>query len=300
MKLFLAAMKEQRLRLRGSRVVMCLAATVLFTGIPVFASGGGAQEEVTRDFSKTLTLGAGQSVSIEHKFGEVKVHAESGREVKISATIRAQASSHDEADSFAQKIQIDVQQTSAGVSIRTIYPSEENKWFHLSKHSSWSVSYDISIPSDAPLNIRNSFGGVDVSGVHAAVQVEDGYGSLVVRDAGATRLTNSFGSIDLENASGDAIVNNKNSSVQVSAVKGSLDVQDRFGSITVRDIQGAATITGGNGAVSVTDAGSANITTSFGSVNAQDIRGDLSIHDNNGNVDFSTVGGSADVFDSFG
>ena len=117
-------------------------------------------------------------MSVEHKFGQVKVHGESGRDVKISATIRAQASSREEAESFAKKIQIEVQQTGAGVSIRTIYPPEENKWFHISKHSSWSVSYDIAMPSDAPLNIRNSYGGVDVSGVHGAVQVENGFGSL--------------------------------------------------------------------------------------------------------------------------
>src|SRR5580658_1280449 len=97
------------------------------------------QDEVTRNFDKTLTLGAGQSVRVEHKFGEVKVHGESGSEVKISAVIRAQASSHEEAESFAQKIQIEVQQTASGVSIRTIYPPEENRWFHISRHSSWSV-----------------------------------------------------------------------------------------------------------------------------------------------------------------
>jgi len=60
-----------------------------------------AQEQVTRDFQQTVTLGAGQSVRVEHKFGSVRLHGESGREVKISATIRAQASSHEEAESFA-------------------------------------------------------------------------------------------------------------------------------------------------------------------------------------------------------
>jgi hypothetical protein len=60
-----------------------------------------------------------------------------------------------------------VQQTGEGISIRTIYP-EEKSWFHTSKHSSWSVSYDIGMPADAPLNARNSFGGVDVQRVHGA------------------------------------------------------------------------------------------------------------------------------------
>src|SRR5712691_1710157 len=117
-----------------------------------------AQDQAARDFQQTLTLGAGQSVRIEHKFGSVTVHGQSGREVKISATIRAQASSHEEAESFVQKIKIEVQQTGEGVRIKTIYPEEEKKWFHSGRHSSWSVSYDIAMPSDAPITVRNSFG----------------------------------------------------------------------------------------------------------------------------------------------
>src|SRR5882724_6384253 len=112
---------------------------LLVAGKAVLAESS-AQEQVSRDFQKTVTLGAGQSVRVEHKFGEVKLHGESGREVKISASIRAQASSREEAQSFAQKIQIDVQQTSEGVRIKTVYPDEEKRWFHVSKSSSWSVS----------------------------------------------------------------------------------------------------------------------------------------------------------------
>ena len=123
---------------RSRRGRLCpLAGLVLAAAMPAFASNRG-QDEVTRNFEKTLTLGSGQSVRIEHKFVEVKVHGESGRDVKISATIRAQASSHEEAESFAQKIQIDVQQSGEGVSIRTIYPEEKN-WFHTSRRSSWSA-----------------------------------------------------------------------------------------------------------------------------------------------------------------
>src|SRR5208282_2331801 len=298
MKLFCS--NKNRERLRGARLAGGMAAVLLVSAFPALASENWPQDEVTRNFDKTLTLGAGQSVRVEHKFGEIKVHGESGREVKISAVIRAQASSHDEAESFAQKIQIEVQQTAEGVSIRTIYPPEENKWFHISKNSSWSVRYDIALPTDAALNIRNSFGSVSVARVHGAVDVENGYGSLTVQDSGPVRLNNSFGSIELTGAAGNTAVNNKNSSVQVSDVKGTLDVQDRFGSITVRNIQGGATITGGNGAITLDGAASASVTTSFGSVDTKNIRGDLSVHDNNGNVDIVTIAGSLEVSDSFG
>src|SRR5258707_2457011 len=289
----------RRESLRRAMGAGLLSAILLFTAKPVH-SATAAQDQVSRDFQQTVTLGAGQSVHIEHKFGSVRVHGEPGRDVKISATIRAQASSHEEAESFAQKIKIEVQQTGEGVRIKTIYPEEEKKWFHSSKNSSWSVSYDIGMPSDAPITVRNSFGSVDLAGIHGAADVENGYGTLTARDAGAGRWNNAFGSIELTGAAGNVSVSGNNGSVQVSDVKGTLEVRNRFGSITTRSIQGAVTITGGNSAVALTDAASANITTSFGSVDARNIRGDLSVRDNNGNVEISGIGGAADITNSFG
>src|SRR6266478_9292262 len=221
----------RRALLRLALVGGLLSAMLLFAAKPMRAATP-AQDQVSRDFQQSLTLGAGQSVRIEHKFGSVTVHGESGREVKISATIRAQASSHEEAESFAQKIKIEVQQTGEGVRIKTIYPDEEKSWFHTSKHSSWSVSYDIGMPAEAPVTVRNSFGSVDVAGVHGATDIENGYGTLTVRDAGTGRWTNAFGSIELNGAVGNVFVSDNNGSVQVADVKGTLEVRNRFGNVT--------------------------------------------------------------------
>ena len=289
--------KAGRLRL-GSRGVLLCAATLLVMSATARAASPG-QQQVTRDFQKTLSLPPGQSFRIENKFGEVRIHGESSREVKISATIRTQADSREQAQSFADKVQIEVQQTAQGVEVRTHYPEENRNWFGR-KNASYSVDYDIAMPSDAPLLVKNSFGGVNASGVRSKSEFDNSHGSLNVRDTGSARLTNSFGSIELSGASGDVSVTDNNGSVQVLQVKGALEVRNRFGSITVRDIAGPATLTGGNGTVTVTEVGSANITTSFGSVEARNIHGDLMVHNNNGNIDVSNVGGAADITDSFG
>src|SRR6202047_3041465 len=280
------------------RTLLYTATLLAVSALPMAAANPG-QEQVTRDFQKTLSLGAGQSFRIENKFGEVRIHGESGRELKISATIHVQADSREQAQSYADKVQIDVQQTAQGVQVRTNYPEPNRNWFGR-KNASYSVDYEIAMPADAPLFVRNSFGSVNANGVRSKSEFDNSHGSLNVRDIGAARLSNSFGSIELSGAAGDTSITDNNGSVQVSQVKGSLELRNRFGSITVREIQGAANITGGNGAVNLTDAASANITTSFGSVEARNIRGDLIVHDNNGNVDVSSIGGAAAIADSFG
>jgi hypothetical protein len=278
--------------------LICLASLLVIITPSARAANPG-QEQVTRDFQKTLSLSVGQSFRIENKFGEIRIHGESGRELKISATIRAQADSREQAQNFADKVQIDVQQTAQGVEVRTHYPEDNRNWFGR-KNASYSVDYEIAMPADAPLAVKNSFGSVNATGVRGRSEFDNNHGSLNVRDTGAARLSNSFGSIELNGAAGEASITDNNGSVQVSQVKGALELRNRFGSIAVREIGGAAMVTGGNGAVNVTDAGSANITTSFGSVEARNIRGDLVVHDNNGNVDVSSIGGAADITDSFG
>jgi hypothetical protein len=120
-------------RSRSQRHLHCVALLFVVCGLllssaakadPATAVPSPAQEQVSRDFQKTLSLSAGQSFSIENKFGEVRVHGESGRDVSIRATIRVQAGSRDEADAYAQKVQIDVQQTGGGIVVRTVYPDE--------------------------------------------------------------------------------------------------------------------------------------------------------------------------------
>src|SRR5260370_17432132 len=100
----------RRALLRLALVGGLLSAMLLFAAKPVRAATP-AQDQVSRDFQQSLTLGARQSVRIEHKFGSVTVHGESGREAKISATIRAQPTSHEEAESFVHNINIEITPT---------------------------------------------------------------------------------------------------------------------------------------------------------------------------------------------
>ena len=98
------------------------------TALPLVGESLG-QSTATKEFQKTLTLGASQTVSLTNKYGDVHFHGDNGRDVKISANIRVQAHSQAEADRYADQVRIDVTQDSNGIRIQTIYPSDESKFF---------------------------------------------------------------------------------------------------------------------------------------------------------------------------
>jgi hypothetical protein len=290
---------RQRIRTRFSVLVL----TGLMAAGAAFAFSE-PQETATREFEKTLTLSAGQTFSLDHKFGDVHLHAENGREVRISATMRAQGDSQEEAKRYVEQIRIDVSQDGQGIKVRTIYPDDSSPSFVLRirsrKGPSYSVDYDIAVPVDAKLWVKNGFGNVELRGIHGWSDIENSHGQLTMRDGGAGKLTNSFGSVEAEGGEGNLTVTNNNGSVSVSTVKGAGEVQDRFASITVKNVEGAVTITGSNGSVELTDAGATTINDSFGSVNVRNIHGNLTVNDNNGAVDVNTVSGSAHLNGSFG
>jgi hypothetical protein len=268
--------------------------------LPVLGNGVG-QSSATRQFQKTLTLGTSQTVSLTHKYGDVRIHGENGHDVKISATIRVQAHSQSEADRYAEQVRIDVSQDSQGIKMQTAYPSDDSKFFVVRVGGpSFSVDYDITVPMDAKLWMKNSFGNAEVRGVQGWADLENTHGQLKFQDGGSTKLTDSFGEVQANGADGNVAVINNNGAVTVSSVKGTLDVKDRFASISASNVTGAVTISGGNGPVEVTDVGASKINNSFGAVTARNIHGDLVVNNNNGAIDTDTVSGGAQLNGSFG
>jgi DUF4097 and DUF4098 domain-containing protein YvlB len=273
---------------------------IFFLAAGLLASGvQAAQDTATRNFEKTLTMGANQTLSLESKFGEVHIHGENGRETRITATIRAQASSQSEANKDAEEIKIEVSQDSTGIRVKTVYP-EDHVVLRIHKGSSYTVDYDITVPVDAKLWVRTGFGNTDLRGVQGWADVENSHGQLSSHDSGSTKLLNSFGGVEASGATGNVWIVNNNGPVKASAIKGALDVKDRFASITVSNVQGQVAISGGNGAVELTDAENSTISNSFGSVSARNIHGDLTVNNNNGQIDVDTVQGAATLTGSFG
>lgn len=274
-------------------------AVAMLAGAMLAMPAWTAQDTATRNFEKTLTLGANQTLRLESKFGEVRIHGENGREAKITATIRVQAGSQNEANKNVEEIKIEVSQDAEGIKIKTVYP-EHYMVLRLHKGSAYSVDFDIAMPMDSKLWVRSGFGNLDVRGVQGWADIENGHGQLTSGDSGSTKLVNSFGSIEVAGATGNVWIVNSNGSVKISAVKGAVDVRDRFASITANNVDGPLTISGGNGSVELTDAGASTVSNSFGSVTAKNIHGNLTISNNNGLIDVDTVQGSATLTGSFG
>ena len=146
-----------------------------------------ARDEYKRTFDKTVAVRAGERVSIEHKFGDVVIRTHAQSEVVIHVDIRAVGSDADEAKAFADRIEIAVDPSASELFIHTRYPEGQNPHFRGHHNASYAVRYDVTIPETSPLEVRNSFGAVSVTGVKAGSDINASYGRIEFHDGRGDR-----------------------------------------------------------------------------------------------------------------
>ncbi|HUB81928.1 MAG TPA: hypothetical protein VMB03_24190 [Bryobacteraceae bacterium] len=262
------------------------------------ACAAHAREEVSRDFQKSVPLAPGKGLRIEHSQGSVSVHTQAKREVEIHASMKCSADRAADAHSICDGIRIFVDESGAGISVRTEFPSLSGGFHNLS----WSANLDIVMPDAAPLELRNQFGTVSVADLHAPADIRDNNGKVSFTGGrGRQRIETSFGDIELARNEGDVTIVDSNGRVTASEVTGELDVRDNFGDIRISNVGKRLEIHAGNGNVTVADiAGVAAISDSFGKVTVRDTKSDVSVRNQNGDVETAGIAGAADLSTTFG
>ncbi|HTK77793.1 MAG TPA: hypothetical protein VL371_21175 [Gemmataceae bacterium] len=258
------------------------------------ATAAFAREEVKRDFSRTAPLPAGRQLRIEHRHGRVSVKTHNRPEVQIAAVIRCSAPTANEARGCADRIQVIVQESASGVSVRTEFPQNL-------RNVGFSVECDITMPDTSPLDLRNQFGSVDVSSLHANATIRNGNGPVAfLAGKGQHRIENSFGNTEVRNNDGDVTIVNGNGSVLATDITGALDITNRFASIRVANAGRSLTIHSNNGNIEADNIGGiANISNTFGRVAVNDAKSDLLVQNQNGDVAVNGVAGNAGLNTTF-
>ncbi len=244
-----------------------------------------ARDEYTRAFDKTLPLASGSTVSIEHRLGDIVIRTHPERTVVIHAEIHTSGPDRNEAEQFANRVEIQGE-NAGGVSIRTHYPGGLNNF-------SYYVRYELTIPEDAPLEVRSSFGSVSITGLRANAEIRTSHGAIAFRDGkGEQHFDNSFGAVEVSGNLGEVAVNNTNGQIKVMDC-GSATIKNAFGAVVVKNARGMVTIEDKNGSVNVNGAQGVVVDMSFGSVVLNAISGPVQVDNRYGSVEVGGLGGSS-------
>jgi DUF4097 and DUF4098 domain-containing protein YvlB len=280
-----------------SRPIAIALAAAACASLPSVTLANEQRQEVTRSFDRALPVTGTPTLVVEHRLGDLRVRAHTRNELRIQATIHVSADSRAEATVLAERIRIDVQESAGTISVLTRYPDLDRR----NRDVSFSVDYDLLVPERLPVNLRNRFGDVDVTGMKGGGSIANASGRVVAGDGGGHyEIENRFGSIEAMRLSGSLTIRGANGPVSANAITGTVTISNRFGNVIAASIHGDATIVNANGSIEAAGvSGRADLRTTFGTVDFRDV-GVVTASSANGSVSGSNINGTATINATFG
>lgn len=156
-----------------------LAAALL---LALVGASGAAAVEVEERFDQTYPLAAGGEVSVKNVNGSIHVATWGRDEVRVEATKKAKASSRDAAEEALRLTEIEVDAGSGSVRVETDLPSSSDgilDWV-FGRHTNASVSYRITVPREADVEVRTTNGSLEVREVAGRVEARSTNGAIKV------------------------------------------------------------------------------------------------------------------------
>lgn len=142
-------------------------------------------------------------------------------------------------------LQFAQQREGSTVSVGTVIPDEaNNSWGLFASHYSY-IDVHVRMPAGLKLDLRDSSGDLEVSGISNGLDLKDSSGDILLHDiAGAVNVTDTSGDIDVRGIAGDfTVISDSSGDINVENVKGSAVVQeDSSGDITLKHVGGDARV----------------------------------------------------------
>ena len=171
-----------------------------------------------RSISKSYPA-TGNALSIDNRFGEVKITTWDKNEIKIDIHIDASSTDKEMADKTFEGIDVKDVQNAKEIKFETIIKSQEIHCKNCS--NSMNIDYDIHMPNNNRLNIDNSFGAINMQDYAGPLNIKSSYGSFIAGTlAHPEKIVVEFGKTNLDE------INNT-------------DLTFRYSSINIKSLSGS-------------------------------------------------------------
>jgi len=179
-----------------------------------------------RAIAKTYPA-SGNSLVIENSFGNVKIVPWDKNEIKVDIAIKVESSDKENAERIFDNINVLDSQTGDVVRFKTEQKSDNSNNCKNCR-TNMRISYEVKMPVNGKLTVRNSFGNIELPDYKGPVSIVEKFGSLtagVLSDVKDLKVE--FGKAQLKSLS-DADVSFKFSTVQVENLSGTSKVSMGF------------------------------------------------------------------------
>lgn len=217
-----------------------IATLWLFSVATVSVAGSDTPEahfiERKKTIIKAFDVKPNDALSIDNRYGDVKVQLWDKQSIRVEITITANAPTEERASETLNSVKIEEKRGSGGISIQTVIASGNTNWGNRKGENSLRIDYHIQMPKQNPLQLKNSFGDTDIAHFLAPLTVESKYGSFRAQDLAsmANNIVILYGNAAIGHM-GTGKLESKYSKVNLEKVK-SLELINKFGSLDIGEV----------------------------------------------------------------
>lgn len=216
-------------------------ATIWLYSIALIAIAGpdddlpGTFIERKKTIVKVFDVRPNEMLSIDNRYGDVKVLLWDRQAIRIDITVTANAPSEEKVSEAINAVSIEEKKGDGNITVQTVISagSLKNSWRGKKGENSLRIDYLIQMPKQNPLNLKNAYGDTDIARFIAPLAVETRYGNFRAEDLAS--MTN-----DIIVQYGNAVIGqmgmgklrSNHSEINLEKVK-SLELVNKFGSLNI-------------------------------------------------------------------
>lgn len=144
--------------------------------------------EKKKSVIKIYDVSSKDNLLIDNQFGQVKINLWDKNEIRIDISIKANSSSDDRAQQFLDAVEIEDKKSGNQISLRTIINKNSDSNWSWNKNNGKGnyvqIDYNVSMPKNTPLSVKNRFGNTDVPTFSAPLNIVSKYGTFSANELG--------------------------------------------------------------------------------------------------------------------
>ena len=138
----------------------------------------GPVREFTKTINREFSTTSNGMAALYNKYGKVNVNTWAKNSVKIDITIIVNANDQRDADKTFDQIKMNFINTAGYVKAETVVDVSNKDWWPGKSCQDFKINYDVWIPADNQLDLKNKYGNSYVAALNGKLLAEIKYGDL--------------------------------------------------------------------------------------------------------------------------
>ena len=194
---------------------------------------GAELSVVSQTMLETIPYTEGDELFIDGKKAEIIINTWDRNEIKVQLKITSKHPERKTAEKDLQNSEYTIEKLNNAIYVRN-NPSPDG----LKISSNIQARYQVVMPKDCPLNLRNNFGSADIEKLNGHIELDGEFSTIRLNNVqGDVNITSYFGDIEAQYISGQVKIDSKRSNIDMSDVSGDFDIKAKFGVVRINTNQ---------------------------------------------------------------